>query len=47
MYGGWTWGWVVMDATPKGGERNKLDEVGLFTVKSDKVVQEEYLYLMG
>lgn len=37
----------TLDATPKGGERDKLDEVGLFTVKSDKVVQEEYLYLMG
>ena len=36
-----------LDHTPKGGERNKLIEVGLFTVKDGKVAQEEFLYLMG
>lgn len=36
-----------MDVTPKGGERMTMTEVGLFTVASDKIVQEEYLYLMG
>ena len=36
-----------LDATPKGGERMQMTEVGLFTVKDGKVVQEEFLYLMG
>ena len=36
-----------MDVTPKGGERSQMTEVGLFTVKDGKVVQEEFLYLMG
>ena len=36
-----------MDVTPKGGERTQMTEVGLFTVKNGKVVQEEFLYLMG
>jgi hypothetical protein len=35
-----------MDLTPNGGERMQLVEVGLYTVASDKIVQEEYLYLM-
>ena len=37
----------VMDMTPNGGERTQLTEVGLFTIKDDKIIQEEYLYLMG
>ena len=37
----------VMDMTPKYGDRIQMDEVGLFTVANGKVVQEEYLYLMG
>lgn len=37
----------TMDITPAGGERSQMAEVGLFTVKNDKIVQEEYLYLMG
>lgn len=37
----------TLDMTPKGGERGQLTEVGLFTVKDDKVVQEEYLYLVS
>lgn len=36
----------TLDATPKGGERNQMTEVGLFTVSDDKIVQEEYLYLV-
>ena len=36
-----------MDVTPKGGERTQMTEVGVFTVKDGKVVQEEFLYLMG
>jgi len=37
----------VMDMTPTGGERTQMTEVGLFTIKDDKIIQEEYLYLMG
>jgi hypothetical protein len=37
----------VLDSTPKGGERTQMAEVAIFTVKDDKIVQEEYLYLMG
>ena len=37
----------TLDATPKGGERNQMTEVGLYTVKDDKIVQEEYLYLFN
>ena len=36
----------VMDLT-SNGERGQMTEVGLFTVKDDKIAQEEYLYLMG
>jgi hypothetical protein len=34
-----------MDVTPKGGTRMQASEVGLFTLKNGKVVQEEFLYL--
>jgi hypothetical protein len=37
----------TMDHTPTGGERAQMQEVALFTVKDDKIIQEEYLYLMG
>lgn len=37
----------AMDITPQGGERSQMTEVGLYTVKNDRIVQEEYLYLMG
>jgi len=37
----------IMDMTPNGGERTQMTEVGLFTTKDDKIIQEEYLYLMG
>ncbi len=36
-----------MDITPNEGERMQMEEVALFTVKDDKIIQEEYLYLMG
>lgn len=36
-----------MDLTPKGGERMQLTEMGLYTVADGKIVQEEFLYLMG
>lgn len=36
------------DTTPKAtGERGMMREVGLYTVVGDKIVQEEFLYLMG
>ena len=42
---------VVMfdiDMTAKeSGQRSRLAEVGLYTVKDGKVVREEFLYLMG
>ena len=38
--------WFEMDVTNKpSGERQKLSEVGLYTVAEGKVVQEEFLYL--
>lgn len=37
----------TMEMTPKGGERTQMVEVGLYTVKNNKIAQEEYLYLMG
>ena len=37
----------TLDVTPKGGQRMQMTEVGLFTVKDGKVVQEEFMYLMG
>ena len=36
-----------MEVTPTGGERMQMAEVALFTVRDGKVVQEEFLYLMG
>ena len=36
-----------MDVTPKGGERMQMREVGIYTITGDKIVQEEFLYLMG
>lgn len=38
----------ALDVTHKpSGQRMQMDEVGLYTVKNGKVVQEEFLYLMG
>jgi SnoaL-like domain len=31
-----------MDVTPKGGQRAHMDEVGLYTVKNDKIVEESF-----
>lgn len=37
-----------LDMTSKdSGERGQMEEVGLYTVANGKIVQEEYLYLMG
>lgn len=37
-----------IDVTAKqSGERMKMREVGLYTVRDGKVAQEEFLYLMG
>jgi hypothetical protein len=33
-----------MDLTPKGGERRTMDEVGLYTVKNGKIVEERFFY---
>ena len=37
----------MMDITPTGGERMQMIETAMYTVKDDKIVQEEYFYLMG
>lgn len=37
----------TLDITPNDGERMQMKEVGLFTVRDDKIVQEEFMYLMG
>jgi ketosteroid isomerase-like protein len=31
-----------MDVTPKGGKRMSVDEVGLYTVKNGKIVEESF-----
>ena len=37
-----------LDTTPKStGVRGQMREVGLYTVEDGKIVQEEFLYLMG
>ncbi len=36
-----------MDVTQKGsGDRMQMEEVGLYTIKGGKIVQEEFLYLI-
>jgi len=35
-----------MEVTPKGGERRRMTEVGLYTVEGDKIVKEEFFYAM-
>ncbi len=38
----------TMDVTNKpSGERTQMREVALYTIDGDKIVQEEFLYLMG
>lgn len=34
----------TMDVTPKGGKRMAMDEVGLYTVKDGKIVEERFFY---
>lgn len=38
---------VTSKAGPTAGQRMKLDEAGLYTVKNGKVVHEEFFYSMG
>ena len=33
-----------MDLTPKGGERHTMDEIGLYTIKGGKIVEEKFFY---
>ena len=38
----------VLDYTPRaGGERRTQEEVGLYTVKGDKITREEFFYVGG
>ena len=34
----------TMDVTPKGGARMSMDEVGVYTVKDGKVVEERFYF---
>jgi ketosteroid isomerase-like protein len=34
----------TMDVTPKGGKRMGMDEVGLYTVKNGKIVEESFFF---
>lgn len=34
----------TMELTPKGGQRTRMDEVGVYTVKGDKIVEERFFY---
>ena len=34
----------TLDVTPKGGQRMSMDEVGLYTVKGDKIVEERFFF---
>jgi hypothetical protein len=38
---------VTAKAGPMAGKRFTMEETGLYTVKNDKVVQEEFFYSMG
>jgi ketosteroid isomerase-like protein len=33
-----------LDVTPKGGERVRMDEVGLYTVRDGRIVEERFFY---
>jgi len=33
-----------MDVTPKGGARMSMDEMGLYTVKDGKVIEERFFF---
>jgi hypothetical protein len=34
----------TMDVTPKGGQRATMDEIGIYTVKGGKIVEERFFY---
>lgn len=34
----------TMDVTPKGGQRMQMDEVGVYTVRDGKVVEERFYF---
>lgn len=34
----------MLDVTPKGGARMAMDEVGLYTVQGDKIVEERFFF---
>ena len=34
----------TMDVTPKDGKRMSMDEVGLYTVQGDKIVEERFFF---
>ena len=34
----------AMDLTPKDGKRMKMDEIGLYTVKDGKIVEERFFF---
>jgi hypothetical protein len=34
----------TMDLTPKGDKRRTMDEIGLYTVKNGKIVEESFFY---
>lgn len=36
-----------LDVTPKDGDRMQMDEVGVYKVSNDKIVEEAFLYNMG
>jgi hypothetical protein len=38
---------VTAKSGPMAGQRMKLDETGLYTIKDGKVAQEEFFYFMG
>jgi predicted ester cyclase len=33
-----------IDLTPKGGQRTRMSEIALYTVRGDKIVEEAFLY---
>jgi ketosteroid isomerase-like protein len=33
-----------IDVTPKGGQRMQMEEIGLYTVRGGKIVEERFLY---
>lgn len=36
----------TMDVTPKGGARMTMDEVGIYTLKNGKIIEERFAYAM-